>query len=375
MDLTTAQGGGPFTVGQWYRIPVSSRTSVETTNYTTYGDIMLIGVETNKLSPDGYLLAINADYQDVGDYTDADTIVGSTAGRRKGVPYYGQNFTQRDVTIFNNIHWLCTTNFSNTRTLADLQDTNYFTALTKDYTSTYGYIIEADKITYDITNDRILSRIDKRGNIIHENSSNIILDKFRFGDDNVTNNFIKASNVQNFDVLNIPKNYFLFKDNTLTSFNKIFLDSSIDFIITGTQSPINISGVSINDAKFEVLNRITAYNGSISNYKSTIEETLTLTSTSIDLTYKYLTGKITLLSGSSFNRVISSITQIANVLYNVDITFNTQNVSGITFQNSDIMKTEGGLNAFISGTTYDTIEFGRPYGNDLFLQKNINNYI
>ena len=375
MDYSTASAGGPFTVGQWYRIPISSRTVTQSSNPNNYGDILLVAVDNNKLSPDGYLFAINADYNNSGTYTDANTLAGGTTTQR-GVPRYNQNIAQRDIVIFNNTHWLCTTTFPNAKNLSELQGAN-FTELTKNYTSTYGYIIESDKITYDLSTDKILSRIDKRGNIIHENNANLILDRFRFGDDNVTNNFIKASNVQNFDVLNIPKNNFIFKDNTFTSFNKLYIDTITtgEFATTGTACPINISGVSVNDGKFEVLNRITAYNGSINNYKSTIEDTLTVTSSTIDLTYKYLTGKITLISGSGFNRVISSITQIANVLYNVDVTFNTQNISGITFQNADIMKTEGGISAFISGTTYDNIEFGQPYGQSVFLQKNISNYI
>jgi len=380
MDLSTAQGGGPFTIGQWYRIPVSSRTS---SNPNNYGDIILMSVDTNKLSIDGYLLAINADYQDVGVYTDADAIVGSTTGRRKGVPYYSQNFTQRDVLIFNNTHWLCTANFSNTRLLSDLEDTDFFTALTKDYTSTYGYIIEADKITYDLSIDRILSRQDKRGNVIYENNTNLILDRFRFGDNNVTENFIKASNVTYFDVLNIPKDNFIFKNNTLSSFNKLFFDSLIsgEFLQTGVTVPVYISGVSINDGKFEAVNKVTAYDGSINNYKSTIEETLILTSSTIDLRYKYLTGQIILQSGSGFNGVVSSITQSSSVPYNVDVSFSVLSggVSGITFINNDLMRTEGGISAFISGNTYDNIEFNKAYINgtfyDTFRQININNYI
>ncbi len=388
MDLSTAQAGGPFTIGQWYRIPVSSRTTVtESSNPNNYGDIILISVDTNKLSIDGYLLAINADYNSVGDYTDADTLAGGATTQR-GVPYRddggsGINYVVKDIAIFNNIHWLCTSNKSNTKLLSELQDTNFFTALTKDYTSTYGYIIEADKITYDLSTDRILSRQDKRGNVIYETNSNLILDRFRFGDNNVTDNFIKASNVSNFDVLNIPENNFIFKDNTLTSFNKLFFDSITggDFLQTGATVPVYISGVSINDGKFEAINKVTAYDGSINNYKSTIEETITLTSSTIDLRNKYLTGQIILQSGSGFNRVISSITQSSSVPYNVDVSFSilSGGVSGITFVNSDLMKTEGGISAFISGNTIDNIHFNKLYIGgifyDTFRQININNYI
>jgi len=363
IDLANAQTANTLNVGQWYRIPVSSRTVTEANNPNNYGDILLFAVETNKLSNDGYLFAINADYNYTNSYANL------------GVPYDGITVNNSDVIIWNNRHW---ENTSFSVVINNQNDiTSQLSPLTKDYVSSNGYTIEVDKITYDITNDRILSRIDKRGNIIHENNANLVLDRFRFGDDNVTNNFIKASNIQNFDVLNIPKNNFIFKDNTFTCFNKLFFDTSTVLLPTGTSCPVYISGISVNDGKFEALNRVTAYNGSINNFKSTIEETLTLTSTSIDLRYKYLTGKITLSSGSSFNGVVSAITQIVNVLYNVDVTFNVQadNISGITFQNSELMKTEGGLNAFISGTTYDTIEFGQPYGQLVFLQKNINNYI
>jgi hypothetical protein len=387
IDLTTAQSATDLKIGQWYRIPVSSRTVTESLNPNNYGDIILMGVDTNKLSIDGYLLAINADYNSVGVYTDANTIAGGAITQR-GVPYRnldgsGINYVAKNIAIFNNIHWLCTSNKNNTKLLSELEDTNFFTALTKDYTSTYGYVVEADKIKYDLSTDRILSREDKRGNVIYETNSNLILDRFRFGDNNVTENFIKASNVTYFDVLNIPKNNFIFKNNTLSSFNKLFFDSLTggDFLQTGVTVPVYISGVSINDGKFEAVNKVMAYDGSINNYNSTIEETLIVTSSTIDLRYKYLTGQIILQSGSGFNRVISSITQSSTVPYNVDVSFSilSGGVSGITFVNSDLMKTEGGISAFISGNTIDNIHFNKLYIGgifyDTFRQININNYI
>lgn len=89
----------------------------------------------------------------------------------------------------------------------------------------------------------------------------------------------------------------------------------------------------------------------------------------------YLYDKITITSATA-SVTVTSITSDASIsAYTPSIKFFAQTGVTVTFQNSATLKTEGGLDAVISGSTYDSITF--TYNNNIqkYFQTNINNYI
>jgi hypothetical protein len=89
----------------------------------------------------------------------------------------------------------------------------------------------------------------------------------------------------------------------------------------------------------------------------------------------YLYDKLTITSATA-SVTVTSITSDASIsAYTPSIKFFANTGVTVTFQNSATLKTEGGLDAVISGSTYDSITF--TYNNDIgrYFQTNINNYI
>jgi len=89
----------------------------------------------------------------------------------------------------------------------------------------------------------------------------------------------------------------------------------------------------------------------------------------------YLYDKITITSATS-SATVTAITSNASIsAYTPSIKFFANTGVTVTFKNSATLKTEGGLDAVIVGSNYDSITF--TYNNDIqkYFQTNINNYI
>jgi hypothetical protein len=111
--------------------------------------------------------------------------------------------------------------------------------------------------------------------------------------------------------------------------------------------------------------------------KTNLFTTLTVSSTTktVPLNTFYLYDKIT-LSAITSTETVTAITSNASIsTYTPSIKFFAQTGITITFKNSTTLKTEGGLDAVIVGSNYDSITF--TYNNDIqkYFQTNINNYI
>jgi hypothetical protein len=111
--------------------------------------------------------------------------------------------------------------------------------------------------------------------------------------------------------------------------------------------------------------------------KTNLSTTLTVSSTTktVPLNTFYLYDKIT-LSAITSAETVTAITSNASIsAYTPSIKFFAQTGITITFRNSTTLKTEGGLDAVIVGSNYDSITF--TYNNDIrrYFQTNINNYI
>jgi hypothetical protein len=362
INLTTAQSATTLTVGQWYRIPVSSRTVTEASNFNTYGDVILMAVDTNKFSPDGYLLAINADYQLVGDYSDIPDLA-----TKHGVPYYGLvvgTLVTQDIVIYNNIHW--STNYSQYTLTDESSITSNLTPLTKDYTTKNGYIIEPQKIVYNLATDTINRMEDKRGNIV--DSENI--DSFRFGDNNVQNNYVSTDNCH---LLNYPNLSFIRNNMILGT-----IVTPTDLVPSSVT--LYITRCNIQDYYFQndYLQTLYITTSNIQDKKILgSERQFTITSSTITIPMLssgigWVYDQNIFSTGGTYNGIVTAITQtnqIAN--YYQKFKFINTSASNIIFRNSTNLKTEGGLDATLG--YYDNIEF-HFYGSTAY-QTDINNYV
>lgn len=122
--------------------------------------IIITAITNNTISLDGQGIFLNADYQQIGNYS---SVAGFTtnAGVWIGTGVYGVG----TVTMWNNQHWVNTTGV-NTPSPPDLDPVNW-TILVKSLTT--GFIQEIDCITYDVTDNTIRSRKDKRNNYVENN--------------------------------------------------------------------------------------------------------------------------------------------------------------------------------------------------------------
>lgn len=365
-------GSGTLIPDRWYRIEAVDRNADETINYNTYGDIFLKAISNNRFSPDGYLLAINADYQGAGSYTDvADFNINH------GVPYNGITIgsnvsTITDIVIYNNRHWAATAEY----TLTDEASiTSNLTPLAKDYTTKNGYIIEAQKIVYDVVTGIINRMEDKRGNVVINNNGNFsdYIENFRFGYDNVIQNYVTTP--LECAIINYPNlifSYNNFKFGTISKQTTLISNSVI----------LTIFNCNIQDYFFRNDYQQSLYiiDGNIQDKKIlSSERQFTITSSTITLPMDingqgWFYDQNINATGGTFNGIVTAITQdnqIAN--YYQKISFANNSGSNIIFRNSQFIKTEGGLDAIIKPNNDNNIEFYISGG--IARQTDINNYI
>lgn len=159
--------------------------------------IVVTGTPNGKLSLEGHGGFLNPDYQGVGDYSGVETYTGNPFNEFRGIHIDGNDtHVLGDVVIWNGFHYVCIDDSSGG---IDIGDSGAWQLLPKD-TPNVGYIEEWDMIEYDLNNNWIQSREDKRGNIVKR--SHIEYEAFggdnpfkffQWGNDNVTGN--KANNL------------------------------------------------------------------------------------------------------------------------------------------------------------------------------------
>jgi len=88
-----------------------------------------------------------------------------------------------------------------------------------------------------------------------------------------------------------------------------------------------------------------------------------------------LYDKLTITSSTATVTITSITSNVSISAYTPSIKFFANTGVTVTFSNSATLKTEGGLDAVISGDTYDSITF--TYNNEIgrYFQTNINTYI
>jgi hypothetical protein len=120
--------------------------------------------------------------------------------------------------------------------------------------------------------------------------------------------------------------------------------------------------------------------GDASNLTGVLSKTLLtanipVTSQAAQVNTFYLYDKITITSVTSSETVTAITSDVSISAYTPSIKFFANTGVTVTFRNSATLKTEGGLDAVIVGSNYDSITF--TYNNNIqkYFQTNINNYI
>ena len=217
--------------------------------------LIIQAINGNKLSINGVGLFLNPDFQDVGDYSG----LLIPKGNNKGVWFLaGQSgvgaFANGDIVFWNGIMYQVTDD-SQFDTNSPNINTDAYSPLSKSVTN--GYILESDTVTYNFDSDVILSRKDKRGNIVE---SRYAVTSFQWGNDyviynKVTSNFFDCINARHsgisFNIFNRGVIVLKICNNIDTC---VFLNANLD---------INDGGV-IQETTFDISEQIIISNNSLS---------------------------------------------------------------------------------------------------------------
>ena len=178
--------------------------------YITDAYTWIRGVDVDKVSSDGLFLARNAAYQGVGDYsgiTIANGFTVNTTSVQLGVWHAGLAPAAGDIAIYNNLNWLNLLGAVGTAPDGDAVNWEPVTNQinlgpnldeTLAEIKTFGYIFEVDPVKYDLVDNKVISRSDRRGNIVRfdtENSLQNPIDVFQWGNDNVYGNKVEANSI------------------------------------------------------------------------------------------------------------------------------------------------------------------------------------
>lgn len=130
--------------------------------------IVLEAISTNKLAIQGSGFFLNADYQNVGDYSSVTGFAGQL-----GVWTPSLTPVVNNVCIWDNIHWV---NVSGANGSQPSDVSTDWTALAK--TNTNGYVLVCDTIEYKVSSNQIISRKDNQQNIVQNNINSYSLPSF-----------------------------------------------------------------------------------------------------------------------------------------------------------------------------------------------------
>jgi hypothetical protein len=184
-NLIALVNAGTVSAGQFYFV-----TNVSNVDSASGEGVAIQGIKVNGVTTvEGSGTFWNADYQGVGDYS--------------GVPSYANNvgiwstnppasFVIGSVAIYNNLNYL---NITGTWGSAPSGDAVNWQLLGKAKIN--GYILEQDNVKYDLLNNIVVYRADKRNNEVDSYTSggdNSLL-LFQWGRDVVKNNKVKSNSL------------------------------------------------------------------------------------------------------------------------------------------------------------------------------------
>lgn len=208
-ELTILINTGTVIANQWYIVT----DAIFTSNYFANEErvpIVVQGITTNSISLGGSGIFLNADYQQIGNYSAIPGFVANIGVWTSALIPVANN-----VVMWNNSHWLNLTGV-NTVNPPNLDVVNWV-VLTKSTTT--GYINEVDQITFNQQLNTIISREDKRLNYVENNIDETVI---RFQSFNVFqwgNNEVNTNRVVGDSVFSIENNVLI---GNLTSLGSIY---------------------------------------------------------------------------------------------------------------------------------------------------------
>ena len=162
---------------------------------TDRGDtgLILFGTDENHISLSGWGGFLNPDYQCQGDYSGVEALTGvPLTNTCQGVWYtlFEASYSTGDIVIWNGIHYQIIDWDAVDGNSPDINSTAY-QILPKTLPG-MGYIEEWDDIQFDIVNDYLCYRSDKRGNKVYDSwyYGNGSLNYFQWGNNAVMSNIV-----------------------------------------------------------------------------------------------------------------------------------------------------------------------------------------
>ena len=213
-------------------------------------NVYLKGMTLNKVSLDGQGIFYNADYQSVGVYTGITGFAGQL-----GLWNLSLTPAINNVCIWNNTQYL---NITGANGLTNpSSDAVNWQPLARQVN--YGYIVEIDIVYYNLTNNNITYRLDKRGNEVESTISLGFnsLNCFKWGDDKVLGNSVVKNSLCNNCNLTITGSL-----SSKPFFSNVFEEAFILFGLPNINGSVNVfsnnnvnnSTITIENAAFEFLN-------------------------------------------------------------------------------------------------------------------------
>jgi hypothetical protein len=204
--------------------------------------IILQAMNDSVINPEGIGGFMNPDFQDMGDYSSVFGLTGIAKGviqkcwdsTEVEMGNLTANLQTGDIVFWNGLHYQVISVGDTNRTTPDVNTTAY-RVLPKS--NGYGYIKEWDKVTFDVVNNWIEKRADKRGNIIKE-SYFLETHSFGYGYSSVSvfqwGNDLCSENIVNDGIIDQINSRGQIYSNTLYSNstirkNKITMGSSINY--------------------------------------------------------------------------------------------------------------------------------------------------
>ena len=231
-NLLTLINNSQVVVGQFYQIT----DAIFITTYQADQEnvpVVVHGISANSVSLDGKGTFLNADYQQVGNYSG---VVGFGANKGVWLPSVAI-YVAGDVVMWNNLHWV---NLTGLNTGANPKNDNVnWSLLSKSVTN--GYIQEVDFVTYDVQANTIRSRKDKRNNYVENNFATNVLrlqtfDVFQWGNNKVAyNQVLDNSLIECRNYTNIGGSD-LIKEDEVGYFANVLLNNS--YILDQTEGGI-----------------------------------------------------------------------------------------------------------------------------------------
>jgi hypothetical protein len=177
-ELLSAISGATLVQGDFYLV-------TDVSNANPY--VILQAITTSAIATDGSGYFLNADYQNVGDYSGVSGFVA-----QNGLWNNGGTYAVGDVVIWDNFHWK---NISGANTGNPSSTPADWEQIAKSITT--GYIAEVDFVVYDPTTNIIKTRYDFRNNEVdyYNDGTRITLNDFPFGNNNVTYNKVKGNSI------------------------------------------------------------------------------------------------------------------------------------------------------------------------------------